>query len=168
MDRILSSPLMILVYMFSAIAGVIVGLTFGGETFGVGLAVMLAFVFCLAIAGIEIVIARNAAGSHKPDKETTLASSTFIVGGKSYASVDEMPDDLKAVYQHTLALFKDADQDGNPDILEGMIPGSKSSKKPEPDRGDQLQEAKKMLEAGLISEDEYDATIKQIGGYDQS
>ena len=165
MDRIRSRPLMILVYIFSVIAGVIVGLTFGGETFGVGLAVLLAFVFCLAIAGIEIVIARNAAGSYKP---ATPASSTFFVGGKSYASVDEMPDDVKAVYQQTLAVFKDADQDGVPDILEGVIPESKTSEKPEPDRGDQMQEAKKMLEAGLISKVEYDATIKQIGGYDQS
>lgn len=41
--------------------------------------------------------------------------------GKTYSSLDEMPANEREAYLHIMALFKDANQNGVPDIFEGDL-----------------------------------------------
>lgn len=43
----------------------------------------------------------------------------IVVNGKSYSSVEEMPPEIRKVYQETMGVLADADRNGIPDILEG-------------------------------------------------
>jgi hypothetical protein len=45
----------------------------------------------------------------------------IIVNGKSYASLDQMPPDIRKIYEHTLGLLGDQNQNGVPDIMEGAF-----------------------------------------------
>jgi len=159
MNRLLSSPLMIFVYVFSAIAGVFVGFTFGGATFGVPLAVLLAFGFVLAIATVEIIFRRKTAGSIEPSQDLSPIQEVAIVGGKIIDNIDEVPDEVKKVYQQ---LLQDADADGVLDLFQREIKNEETEGSINADQLHELREAKHMLESGLITRDEYQATVKQI------
>jgi len=159
MNRLLSSPLMIFVYIFFAIAGVFVGLTIGGDSSGVALAILLAFGFVLAMAAVEIIFRRKMAGDIEPAQDFAPIQETVIVGGKVYNNVDEMPGDIKEVIQQ---LLKDSDSDGILDILQEVTVKDNSAEVSTEDRVRQLQEAKTMLESGLITREAYRATVKQI------
>jgi hypothetical protein len=43
----------------------------------------------------------------------------IVVNGKSYSSVEEMPPEIRKVYQATMGILADGDKNGIPDILEG-------------------------------------------------
>jgi hypothetical protein len=43
----------------------------------------------------------------------------FDVNGKSYASLDEMPPDVRQAYEQMVGVFTDKNRDGVPDIMEG-------------------------------------------------
>jgi len=43
----------------------------------------------------------------------------FVVNGKSYASLDEMPPDVRQAYEQMIGMFADKNRNGIPDILEG-------------------------------------------------
>lgn len=159
MDRLLSSPLMIFVYIFSAITGVFVGLTIGGAKLGVALAIVLAFGFVLAIAAVEIVFRRKVVGEIESTHDFSSIQQAVIVGGKVYDSVAELPDELRMVYQQFL---KDADTDGISDILQDVAAEEDAAEAMKEDQVHQIQEAKQMLDSGLITRDEYQATVKQI------
>ena len=42
----------------------------------------------------------------------------IIFNGKTYANVEDMPEEVRQAYQQALAQFADADKNGIPDILE--------------------------------------------------
>lgn len=42
----------------------------------------------------------------------------FIVNGRSYSSIEEMPPDVRQVYERAVDILADKDQNGMPDILE--------------------------------------------------
>lgn len=48
-------------------------------------------------------------------------SSQFIINGKAYDSVDEMPPDVRASYEAMQNLFADGNQNGIPDVMEGVM-----------------------------------------------
>jgi|SRR5581483_8289577 hypothetical protein len=48
-------------------------------------------------------------------------SNQYIVNGKTYNSLDEMPPDVRATYEAMGNLFADKNQNGMPDILEGTM-----------------------------------------------
>jgi hypothetical protein len=48
-------------------------------------------------------------------------SNQYIVNGKTYNSLDEMPPDVRATYEAMGNLFADKNQNGVPDILEGTM-----------------------------------------------
>ncbi len=159
MNRLLSSSLMIFVYIFSAIAGVFIGLTIGGATFGVALAIVLAFGFVLVIAAVEIVFRRKIAGDIEPAQDFAPIQDVVIVGGRLHNNSDEISSEVKEVYRQ---LLKDADDDGRPDILQEITAKQDAAETLEADQVLQLQEAKQMLESGLITREAYAATVKQI------
>ena len=43
----------------------------------------------------------------------------FVVNGKTYTSLDEMPPDIRQSYEQAMGLLRDENQNGMPDILEG-------------------------------------------------
>ncbi len=46
-------------------------------------------------------------------------TSKISFNGKDYASLDDMPPDVRAAYQQIMGIFADKDQDGTPDIFQG-------------------------------------------------
>jgi hypothetical protein len=44
----------------------------------------------------------------------------IVVNGKSYSNLDEMPPDVRQSYEQTMGLLADKNQNGMPDIFEGM------------------------------------------------
>ena len=49
--------------------------------------------------------------------------TTITVNGRTYASVDEMPPDVRRQYEQVMSLMADRNNNGVPDILEGRPPG---------------------------------------------
>jgi hypothetical protein len=159
MNRLLNNPLMVFVYIFLAVAGVFVGLTLGGPTYGIALAITLAFGFVLVFAAIEIIYRRKVAGDPESTQDFSPIQSTVIVGGKVVENFEELPGEVKTVFQQ---LLQDADADGILDFLQSSTAKEGKAGVFEEDRVHQMQEAKQMLESGLITRDEYQATVKQI------
>ena len=46
--------------------------------------------------------------------------SKIIFNGREYASVNEMPPDVRQAYERTMRIFADSDGNGVPDVLEGL------------------------------------------------
>jgi hypothetical protein len=44
---------------------------------------------------------------------------SFVVNGKSYSSIEEMPQDVRKTYELAMGAFADRNQNGVPDIFEG-------------------------------------------------
>lgn len=44
----------------------------------------------------------------------------FVINGKTYASLDEMPPEVRQAYEQTMGMLRDENQNGFPDILEGI------------------------------------------------
>ncbi len=45
----------------------------------------------------------------------------IVVNGKSYSSLDEMPPEVRQEYEQAMGMLADKDQDGLPDVFEGML-----------------------------------------------
>lgn len=45
----------------------------------------------------------------------------FTVDGKSYASLDEMPPDVRRAYEQAMGMLADNNQNGLPDVFEGLF-----------------------------------------------
>lgn len=52
-------------------------------------------------------------------QSASFSSSTIVVNGRTYSSLDEMPPEARAAYQQMMGVFADKDGNGVPDILEG-------------------------------------------------
>jgi hypothetical protein len=48
----------------------------------------------------------------------------IVINGKEYATVDEMPPEIRSVYEKAMAMIADKDANGVPDVLEGKGPGA--------------------------------------------
>jgi len=57
---------------------------------------------------------------------TVRVTKKIVVGGKEYTSVEEMPPDVRALYEKAMSLLTDKDANGVPDILDGK-PGAIAS-----------------------------------------
>jgi hypothetical protein len=79
-----------------------------------------------------------------------------IVDGQSYTSVDEMPPHVREAYGKAMSALGDADGDGVPDVLEGLVQGQTGGAM------QRLNELKQMLDAGLITDVEYEAKKNEI------
>ena len=54
---------------------------------------------------------------------TERVTRKIVVGGKEYSSVDEMPPDVRQLYEKAMSMLADKDANGIPDILEGKSVG---------------------------------------------
>lgn len=163
MNQLVKGVLVVFLYALAAVAGVIAGLVVGGENIGVPLGILLAFVFCIAVAVVHSRISRKTAVNVEHEQMQGVTVSMVAFEGQTYTNVDDMPPQVREAYEKAMAVLSDSDQDGMPDILEGAIQvidlrGQEAAE----DRMLRLEEAKKMLEMGLITEEDYEATKAQI------
>ena len=52
--------------------------------------------------------------------ELVMKSNLIVIDGKTFNSVDEMPPDVRAKYEHAMKSLKDEDRDGFPDQFENI------------------------------------------------
>jgi hypothetical protein len=74
-------------------------------------------------------------------KSTVFQTTQFIVDGKSYSSLDELPADARQKYEQTLGGF-DADRNGIPDLLENSLFGAVAQPATAPPAAQPYQEPK--------------------------
>jgi hypothetical protein len=79
---------------------------------------------------------------------------TVIVDGQSYASVDDMPAHVQEAYRKAVSALGDANGDGVPDILQGQMQTGAGMQR--------LNQLKQMLDAGLITLNEYEEKKAEI------
>lgn len=56
---------------------------------------------------------------HLSGDTVSTTTSKIVVNGREYASVDDMPHDVRQVYERMMKMRADSDGDGVPDIFEG-------------------------------------------------
>lgn len=92
------------------------------------------------------------------------APSRIVVNGQAYASVDEMPTDVRAEYEQAMGLALDVTgRDGIIDFPRGArarnrIAGTISP----PDHATRLRQLQEIRDSGLITEEEYEAKRAEI------
>jgi hypothetical protein len=93
-----------------------------------------------------------------------MMASTLTVDGQSYTSMDELPPEAQEALEQVREAFRDADQDGTPDIMEGMDAQVLDLRSMRAGAGsaERMRELKRMLDEGLISLDEYEEKKGQI------
>lgn len=96
------------------------------------------------------------AGSPIPGVTSMLSRVMFR--GREYSGPDEMASGAQAAYEQAISVFDDAGRNGMPDLSEGtgqraQTPG---------DTAERLKKLKGLLEAGLITEQEYQAKKAEI------
>ena len=86
-----------------------------------------------------------------------------VYEGQSYTNVDNMPPHVREAYGKAMAALGDADGDGIPDIFQGGAQVIDLRQQRQEGGGVQrLKELKEMLDAGLITLDEYEAKKNEI------
>jgi hypothetical protein len=50
-----------------------------------------------------------------------FSSATIVVNGRAYTSPAEMPPEVRRAYERMMGVFADTDQDGVPDMFEGVV-----------------------------------------------
>jgi hypothetical protein len=84
------------------------------------------------------------------------AVGAVIVDGQSYTSVDAMPPHVREAYGKAMSVLGDADGDGVPDVLQGLVQGQTGGEM------QRLIELKRMLDAELITAAEYETKKNEI------
>ncbi len=56
---------------------------------------------------------------HLSGDTVSTTTSKIVVNGREYASVDEMPSDVRQIYERMMNMRVDSDGDGVPDVFEG-------------------------------------------------
>ena len=59
-------------------------------------------------------------------KSFQVGMQIFSLDGKNYTSLEEMPPEVRRAYEQSIRVLADANQDGVPDILEGVLGASPS------------------------------------------
>ena len=119
------------------------------------------------LRGGTAAAAPNLAGGawQAPAQGQAGAHTVFVYNGRTYASPDEMPAEARAAYEKMSNVFADADGDGVPDMFENLgaafaQPAAhvRDARSPE----ERLSKLKSLRDAGLISEQEYEAKRAEI------
>jgi hypothetical protein len=101
-----------------------------------------------------------------PTTSNVRSFQTIVVNGRAYASVDEMPADVRQVYEQMSGLLNDADGDGMPDLFETIQTAATQTgpdaQAPPGDPAARLQKLNELRASGLITEEEYQSKRAQI------
>lgn len=98
---------------------------------------------------------------------TTGMRTRIVFNGKEYSSLEEMPAEIRREYERAMAtVLADTDRDGIPDIFEG---GNSATlfhtdvlARTSEDPAEKLKKLKEMMDAGLITEQEYETKKTEI------
>jgi len=103
-------------------------------------------------------------GFASPARVDITAPTQVIYQGQVYTNVDEMPPEVRQAYQKAMSVFADADHDGIPDIFQGRaMPRPGLSATPQTDDiAQKLQKLRGLRDAGLITDQEYEAKKAEI------
>ena len=106
---------------------------------------------------------RHAVQPQAPVQVSGQAVGAVVYEGQSYTNVDDMPPHVREGYGKAMAALSDADGDGIPDILQGGAQVIDLRQQRQEGGGVQrLKELKEMLDAGLITLEEYEAKKNEI------
>lgn len=97
------------------------------------------------------------------------APTKIVFNGQEYSSPDEMPPEARAAYDFAMkGVLADANHDGVPDVFKS-VGGSSAFKArigagtgASPDPATRLRQLQDMKDAGLITNDEFDAKRSEI------
>jgi hypothetical protein len=96
------------------------------------------------------------AGSPMPGVTSML--SRIIFRGREYSSPDEMPGGARAAYEQAMRVFVDSGRNAMPELFGGT--GQRAQTPSDP--VERLKKLKGLMEAGLITEQEYEAKKAEI------
>lgn len=106
------------------------------------------------------------AAPQTPTQQGGAFFSSIVVNGQTYARPEDMPPDIRRAYEQSMAVFADKDGNGVPDLLDNLGAAAGASAQvidlSGGDRVARLQELKRMLDAGLITSQEYEAKKGEI------
>ena len=95
-----------------------------------------------------------------------MSDSTLIVDGQTIDSVQDLPPSARQAYEKAMQVLVDENQDGIPDILEGVVQGGAQVidlRQAATGSGvERLRELKEMLDGGLITQWEYEEKKREI------
>ncbi|HMP41587.1 MAG TPA: SHOCT domain-containing protein [Roseiflexaceae bacterium] len=108
----------------------------------------------------------------RPNSSSQAAASagfftSVVVNGQTYTSLDQMPPDVRQAYEQSMAVLADANQNGIPDILEQFGVGTPDQLQAfgaQDDTVARLQKLKQLLDAGIITPQEFEAKKAEILG----
>lgn len=137
-------------------------LIYSGLTFIALLVLTLILIFPLRLlirrlkpaAGYSTV---SHAASPMPGVTSTL--SRIMFRGREYSSPDEMPGAARAAYEQALNVFVDTDPDAMPDLVQGT---EQPETQTPSDPVERLKKLNGLMEAGLITQQEYEAKKAEI------
>lgn len=95
-----------------------------------------------------------------------MAAQTYVIDGKVYTNLNDVPPELRQQMQQAMSMLGDANNDGIPDILQGTLPMAGLSTTPTEasDPAERLRKLEELRKAGLITEQEYQVRRAQILG----
>lgn len=138
-------------------------LVYSALTFAALLAVSLVLVFPLR------ALARRAKTAVGPvnlpavivgtPRGATVKPIRIVVNGREYTGPEDMPAETRAAYEGAMGVFADSDGDNVPDLFEGL---GAQAQPPADDAAARLKRLKSLLDAGLITEQEYEAKRAEI------
>ena len=138
-------------------------LVYSGLTFVVLLGVTVVLIFPLRALARR---AKDAAGPVNlpgmiigTPRATRRTPARIIVNGREYAGPEEMPPETRAAYEGAMGVFADSDGDNIPDLFEGL---GVRARPPADDAAARLTKLKSLLDAGLITTQEYEAKRAEI------
>ncbi|MDH5606659.1 MAG: SHOCT domain-containing protein [Anaerolineae bacterium] len=97
-----------------------------------------------------------------PDKLKRMTDTKIIINGKEHASIDDLPAEQQEAYKKAMRIFIDEDGDKIPDILQKGGLAQITSAFTQADPQEKLEKLKKLLDAGLISQQDYDDKKAEI------
>jgi hypothetical protein len=105
-------------------------------------------------------------GTQPPGTPRVFTTQTYVIDGKTYSNLDELPPEMRQSVQQAMGMLGDANQDGIPDFIQDvMATGTPQQAPTEPaPLADRLRKLDELRAAGLINEQEYQAKRAQILG----
>jgi hypothetical protein len=92
----------------------------------------------------------------------TITHDKYIINGKPYDNIEDMPADVRAQFDQSLSILEDEDGDGIPDLLQKGRFTKMIEFLEKGDSETQLGKLKKLLDAEFITQTDYDNKKEEI------
>jgi hypothetical protein len=108
--------------LYGRVSKALFGLSKKVERFATGISWM-----CKNPASAVDTATKSTSKKRKRWKTKSHMNSPYIVNGKTYNSIDEMPPDVRMQFESVSNLFADKDRNRIPDIMDNLMPAAKST-----------------------------------------